>query len=68
LYVRNLPYICKEEDIEALFSPFGKYNTILPEPEVREISVSWSVPSQGQSVFPDIALHIGNYCVYYIED
>jgi RNA recognition motif-containing protein len=29
LYVRNLPYICKEEDIEALFSPFGKYNTDL---------------------------------------
>ena len=24
--------------------------------------------TQGQSVYPDIALHISNYCVYCIED
>jgi hypothetical protein len=24
--------------------------------------------TQGQSVYPDIALHINNYCVYCIED
>jgi hypothetical protein len=28
----------------------------------------WYCPSQGQSVYPDIALHISNYCVYCIED
>ena len=24
--------------------------------------------AQRHSVYPDIALHISNYCVYYIED
>jgi hypothetical protein len=32
------------------------------------ISFTVRTMTQGQSVFPDIALHIGNYCVYYIQD
>jgi hypothetical protein len=42
---------------------------ILPEPEVRAISFPLvRTTTQGQSVYPDIALLISNYCVYCIED
>jgi hypothetical protein len=42
---------------------------ILPEPEARVISFPLvRTTTQGQSVYPDIALHISNYCVYCIED
>ena len=44
----------------------GPVEIILPEQEVRKISVSRSVPwlKGSMSVYPDIALHISNYCVY----
>jgi hypothetical protein len=42
---------------------------ILPEPEARAISFPpVRTTTQGQSVYPDIALPISNYCVYCIED
>jgi hypothetical protein len=38
-------------------------------PEARAISFPLvCTTTQGQSVYPDIALHISNYCVYCIED
>jgi hypothetical protein len=32
------------------------------------ISFKVRITTQGQSVYPDISLHISNYCVYCIED
>jgi hypothetical protein len=41
----------------ALGSWYGAVEMILPEPEAKAIS------SLGQSVYPDIALHISNYYI-----
>ena len=42
---------------------------ILPEPEAKAISFPLvRTTTQGQSGYPDIALHISNYCVYCIEE
>ena len=40
---------------------------ILPEPE-GNIYIMIRTTIRGQSVYPDIALYINNYCVYWIED
>ena len=44
---------------------YGPVEMILPEP------ISFPLvrtTTEGQSVYPDIALYISNYCVYCIED
>jgi hypothetical protein len=48
---------------------YGPVKMIFPEPEAKAISFPLvRTTTQGQSVYPDIALHIRNYCVFCIED
>ena len=58
------------QDIQtAQGSWYGPVEMILPEAEARAISFPLvRTTTQGQSVYPDIALYISNYCVYCIED
>jgi len=57
-------YRWQYQDIQtAQGSWYGPVEMILPELEARVHTTT-----QGQSVYPDIALHISNYCVYCIED
>ena len=58
------------QDIQtAQRSWYGPVEVILPEPEARGISFPLvRTTTQWQSVYPDIAFYISNYCVYCIED
>ena len=56
-------------DMEDNIRIYRPVEMILPEPQAKAISFPLArTTTQGQSVYPDIALHISNYCVYCIED
>lgn len=60
LFVRNLPYVCKEEDLEVLFSKFGLLTEIhLPiDPLIKKIKgfafITYMIPEHAVKAFTSL--------------